>query len=271
MQKFLLLLLLPFFGACTQIDTGNVGVESAMGQYKDVEMPAGVYFTLLKTVHEVSVKENAISLDNLTPKSKDNLTMKDFDVDVYYRVNPAKAADLMIKYAGDVAKPAQGDGLLVGWNLLVRQSREAAYRAAARFPASEMHTKRTEIATYMVEMLQKQLDDDAGKDMFTVTNVIVRNIVTDPQLEESIREAGKQEFKVRAKEQEIEVARKEADRKKIEAEGEARANMIIANSLTGPLIRLREIEATAKFATQGTHTVLMGGGGNATPLVNVSK
>ena len=272
MKKFFVALLFPvlaLLGGCTQIDTGNVGVESSLGQFKDTEMPAGVYFTLFKTVHEISVKENAVSLENLTPKSKDNLTMKDFDVDVYYRIDPSKAADLMIKYAGDVAKPAQGDGLLVGYSLMVRQSREAAYKASALFGASEMHTKRGEIAAAMQELLQKALDGDAGKGMFVVTNVIIRNIVTDPALEASIQDAGKAQFRIKEKEQQIILAKQEAERRRVEAEGEAKANHIIAESLTAPLIKLREIEATAKFASQGTHTVLLGGG--ATPLVNVQK
>jgi len=272
MKKLFLILLLPIFAllsGCTQIDTGNVGVESSLGQYKDTEMPAGVYFSLFKTVHEISIKDNAISLENLTPKSRDNLTMKDFDVDVYYRIDPSKAADLMIKYAGDVARPAQGDGLLVAYSLMVRQSREAAYKAAAIFGASEMHTKRTEIAGSMQESLQNALDADAGKGMIVVTNIIIRNIVTDPSLEASIQEAGKAEFRIKEKEQQILLAKSEAERRRVEAEGEARANRIIAESLTAPLIKLREIEATAKFANQGTHTVLLGGG--ATPLINVQK
>lgn len=272
MKKLLLLLIIPMLAiltGCTQIDTGNVGVESSLGQYKDVEMPSGVYFSAFKTVHEISVKENAIALENLTPKSKDNLTMKDFDVDVYYRIDPTKAADLMIKYAGDVAKPAQGDGLLVGYSLMVRQSREAAYKAAALFDAGKMHTQRTEIAAEMQVALQKALDADAGKGMFIVTNVIIRNVVTDPALEASIQEAAKAEFRIREKEQQILLAKQEAERRRVEAEGEARANHIIAESLTPPLIKLREIEATAKFAKEGTHTVLLGGG--ATPLVSVQK
>lgn len=269
MKKALTLGLLPLLVACSQIDTGNIGVESSLGQYKLEELPPGVYFTLFKAVHEISVKENAVALQDMKPKSRDNLTMADFDIDLYFRVDPAKAADLMVKYAGDLAKPPQGDGLLVGQGLIVRQAREASYKAAATFAASEMHTKRTEIAAQVQERLQQELDKDAGPGAFVITNVIVRNIVTDPALEEAIKEAGKAEFQIKRKEQEIALAKAEAERKRVEAEGQARANRIIAESLTPQLVRLREIEATAQFAKQGTHTVLMGG--NGTALVNVSK
>ena len=270
MKKFFLAILLPLFAlmtGCTQIDTGNVGVESTMGQYKDVEMPAGVYMSIFKTVNEISVKENAISLENMTPKSKNNLTMADFDVDVYYRVDPSKAADLMIKYSGDVARPAQGDGLLVGYNVMVRQAREASYKAAASFDAAEMNGKRTEIAAMTQDTLQAALDKETGKGWFIVTNVIVRNVTPDKSLETSIQNAAKMDFEIDQKRKQKTLAEEEAKRLKAEAQGVAEANTIISNSLTPQLLRMREIEAQAKFANQGTHTVLMGGAGNA--LINV--
>lgn len=50
MKKYLLLLLAPLFVACTQIDTGNVGVESSLGQYKTEELAPGVYFSAFKNI-----------------------------------------------------------------------------------------------------------------------------------------------------------------------------------------------------------------------------
>jgi hypothetical protein len=63
----------------------------------------------------------------------------------------------------------------------------------------------------------------------------------------------------------LEVAKLEAERLRIESEGQAKANTIISNSLTPTLIELRRIEATATFAREGTHTVVLGT--EATPLI----
>lgn len=259
------LLLLPFFAACTQIDTGNVGVESTLGQYKTEELAPGVYFTAFKSVLEVSAKENALALQDLKPKSKDNLTMADFDFDVYYRIDPSKAADLLMKYRGDLSETGKDGAQMIGVNLISRQAREAAYRAAAEIPAADMHTKRSDIASAIGKAMQEELDKDAGKGAFLVTNIIIRNIVTDPALEAAIKEAGKVQFQIKAKEQEVQLAKAEADRKRIEAQGDADAIRIKTQALTAQggedYVRLKAIEKwDGKLPTTT---------GGAVPIINV--
>lgn len=261
----LLLVLAACCGGCTQVDTGNVGVESVWGQVKEEENLPGVYFTMFKDVNEISTKEVAVQLKNLTPKTKDNLTMADMDVDVYYKTDPAKVADVFVRYAGDVVKTEKGD-TFTGFNFVYRNAREAAYGTANQYDAAEMNVKRADIAESIRAKLQAELDRTAGKNWFTVTNVNVRALITDPRIEEAIRNAAQTQFEVSRKKQELELAKAEADRLKVESEGQAQANRIIAESLTPTLIRLREIEMQAKFAKNGTHTVLMG---DATPLVQV--
>lgn len=266
MKKYLLLLLAPLFVACTQIDTGNVGVESSLGQYKTEELAPGVYFSAFKNIVEVSAKENALSMQDLKPKSSDNLTMADFDFDVYFRVDPAKAADLMMKYRGDLSEADKKDGAqTIGVHLITRQAREAAYKEAAKYAAADMHTKRTELASGITDSLQKELDKDAGPGSFTVTNVIVRNIVTDPALEAAIKEAGKVQFQINAKKQEVELAKAEADRKRIEAQGEADAIKIKAAAINqqggDDYVRLQAISKWDGVLPTTT--------GGAVPFINV--
>lgn len=265
MKKFLAILAIPFFAACSQIDTGNVGVESSLGQFKTEELPPGVYFTLFKNVIEVSAKESAIAMQDLKPKSKDNLTMADFDFDLYYRIDPSKAADLLMKYKGDLSAPDKDGSSMIGVNLITRQAREAAYKAAAEIPAGEMHTKRTEIAAAIQKNMQFELDKDAGPGAFTVTNIIVRNIVTDPALEAAIKESGKMQFQIKAKEQEVALAKAEAERKRVEAQGEADAIKIKTAAISAQggddYVRL---QAIAKWDGKLPTTT-----GGAVPFINV--
>jgi regulator of protease activity HflC (stomatin/prohibitin superfamily) len=130
-----------------------------------------------------------------------------------------------------------------------------------------MHLRRADIASDIRESLQKEIDNDAGKGMFEITNVLVRNIVTDPRLEEAIKQSAEVEFTIRKRQQELMLAKAEADRKRVEAEGEAAANRIIADSITPALIELRRIEAMQGFAKEGTHTVVIPQ--NTTPLIQV--
>lgn len=266
MKKFLPIIAIPLFAACTQIDTGNVGVESTLGQFKTDELAPGVYFSAFKNIIEVSAKENALSMNDLKPKSKDNLTMADFDFDIYYRIDPAKAADLLMKYRGDLSEADKKDGAqMVGVNLITRQAREAAYKAAADFNASEMHTKRTELSEGITKAMQKELDKDAGQGAFLITDIIVRNIVTDPALEASIKAAGQMQFAVEAKRKELLLAEAEADRKRAEAKGEADAIKIKASAISAAggedYIRL---QAIAKWDGKLPTTT-----GGAVPFINV--
>lgn len=265
MKKLFALFAIALATGCTQIDTGNVGVESTFGQVKADEAVPGMYFTMFKTVTEVSTKEYPAQLADLRPKTKDNLTMADFDVDVYYKVDPGKVADALVRYAGDLTTTDKGD-VLVGYNFVYRNAREAAYGTASEFNGSEMNSKRAEVAEAIRAKLQTELDRTSGKGWFTVTNVNVRNIVTDVNIEKAIREAAQTQFEVSRKQQELQLAKAEAERLKVESEGQAVANRLIAESITPNLIRLREIEMQAKFAKEGTHTVVMGG---ATPLIQV--
>lgn len=252
---------------CTQIDTGNVGVESTLGQVKQEEAGPGLYFTMFKSVEEISTKEVAVQLQNLRPKTRDNLTMADMDVDVYYKTDPSKVADIYVRYAGDTVSTEKGD-TFTGYNFVYRNAREAVYGTANNYNAAEMNLKRAEIAEEVRAKLQAELDRTAGKGWFIVTNVNVRALVTDPNIEAAIRNAAQTQFEISRKQQELELAKAEADRLRVESEGQAAANRIIAESITTNLIRLREIEMQAKFAKEGTHTVLMG---NATPLIGVGK
>lgn len=265
--------------ACTRIDTGNIGIEKTMGQVKSDELPPGAYFTLFKTVMEINGKENVISLNDLKPKAKENLTMQDFDLDIYFQVNHAAAADLLVKYAGDLTEAKVGEGdeaagdgsYIVGRNLVMRHAREAVYQAAAKQPFADMQNKRAELAADIEAALQQELDSKAVKGAFLITNVVIRNITSDANLEASIRQAAQVEFQTRQREAQIKLAAAEAERRRIEAEGEARANTIISNSLTPQLVQIKLAEmsrdAAVSVAAKPGNTVLLGG--NATPLVNV--
>lgn len=252
---------------CTQIDTGNVGVESTFGQVKEGSLVPGVYQTVTKTVYEISAKEIPVSLVDLKPKTADNVTLQDLDVSVYYQIEGAQAAKVFARYAGDLTYDPKADAYVLGQGIVTRNAREAAYKAVAKQHSSDVHTKRETVAVDTKALLQAELDSSVGKGTFIITNVIVQNLVTDARLEEAIKQAAEVEFQTRRKNQQITLAKAEAERQRVEAEGVARANEIVARSLTPSLLKMREIEMTAQFAKAGTHTVLMGG--NATPLVQV--
>lgn len=267
MRKIVLGAAVCLLSACTRIDTGNVGVEKTLGQVKTEELTPGVYFTLFKTVQEFTAKELSMQLNDMKPKTRDNLFMEDFDIDVYFRVNPSRIADLSVKYQGDIEEDKNGD-YIVAWGRVFRSAREAAYTTASQFDALAMNQSRNEMAAQLTKAVQAELNRN-DPDTFTITDVNIRSLVTDRKIEQSNQANAEMQNRINQKAKEIELARQEAERKRVEAEGEARANKIIADSLDSRLIELKRIEAQQAFARQGTHTVLMQG--NATPLINIQR
>ena len=63
-------------------------------------------------------------------------------------------------------------------------------------------------------------------------------------------------------------AKSEAERKRIAAEGESRANNIINNSLTDKLLKMRGIEATLELSkSPNSKVVIIGSGKDGMPLI----
>ena len=265
---------LLFAVGCTQIDSGNVGVSITRGKISLDEKPQGNYFTPIETINEFTTKEVSFQLNDQKPKSSDNLTMTDMDVDVYFKANPMLVADTVLKYQGDVVKHkdivpgSNSSDLVAGYAKVSREAREAVYTAVAMFPATTMHTKRSDLASEIQKYLQAELNK-TDKDVWQITGVNVRNLVTDPGIETSIRQTAERDQQIARANKDKELARVTAEKQLIEAQGQAAANKVISDSLTPQLVRLKEIEAQRAFAGQGTHTVIMGQAGGA--LVNVGK
>lgn len=246
MKRLFILVLAAVLSACSQIDTGNVGVESTMGQVKPESLPSGVYFTMFKSVTEVSAKESLLSLTDLKPQTSDKITLTDLDIDIYVQIDPSKAAAIMTRWPGDLVEVKGEDGVRAGSNYVTRQAREAIYNAVMKFPSSTVHTERASIAEGVVKSLQADLDATAGKGWFFVRSANVRNLITDPALEAAIKEAAKRDFEIAAKNKEVILAKAEAERKRAEAQGDADAIRLRAAAVTSQggaeYVQLKAIE-----------------------------
>lgn len=254
-----------------------MGVERTLGKVGTEALTPGVYLTLFKSVDEFTTKEVSFQLVDMTPKSRDNLTMKDVDIDVYYKTTPAAVPGLYVKYQGDVVQHNQivqggTKDLVVAFSRVSREAREAIYKSVAELDATTMHTKRTELSEMVRARLQEELEKN-DKGAFVVTLVNVRNLLTDPAIEAASRSRAETDQAIEKKRKEVELAKAEAERLIVQAQGEARANEIISASLTPSLkeIKLAELQRDTALALAGKpgNTVLLGGG--ATPLVNVGR
>ena len=97
------------FSAAYTVETGNVAVERTLGKVNHEEQLQGLNFKMpfLTSKQEFSAKEIAIDINDLTPKAADNLSLKDLDVSVFYRVPQERVSELYVKYASASGRGAR--------------------------------------------------------------------------------------------------------------------------------------------------------------------
>lgn len=269
-MKTILVLGVLLTAACGGIKTGDVGVRSSFfGRVSMEEEQPGFYTALFDSVREYSAKEIAVELEDMTPKARDNLSLKDMDVTVYYRVDAAQIAELVVKYAG---QSRETDGIwLPGYILVQNIAHGVAYDEVARVDSLKMHTQRDELSLAIKNALQEQLNA-AGTGVFTITRVVIRSVLTDPSIEQSIQNAIARQKELEAMSTKVEIAGKEAEVKVAEAKGIAEANHIINTSLTREYLQHEQNQALMKFAEGHNSTVVIPSSmTSAAPLINVGS
>jgi len=98
--------------------------------------------------------------------------------------------------------------------------------------------------------------------------LLIRSINLPSKIKEAIELKLNQEQESLAYKFRIEKATKEAERKRIEAEGIAAYNKIINSSLTDRILKQKGIDATLELAkSSNTKTIVIGSGKDGLPLI----
>ncbi len=260
-------------GSCSTLETGGVGVRTTLGKVNAEEIEPGVYLVapLISRVQEFSAKEIGIDLNDMTPKAKDNLSLRDLDVTVYYKTEANAIAELYVKYAAQHVRDDASRAYFPAYALLQRLARNIIYEEAARMESLVMHTRRDELAAAVQKGLQAELDKN-DKAVFTVTRVVIRQLSTDPAIEKAIQESVAAQKQLETTKQRIQIAEAEAQVEIKKAEGIAKANQIINQSLTREYLQHESNLALQKFAEKsGTSTVVIPANMQTAPLIHIGK
>ncbi len=248
-------ILLP--GCFGTISEGNVGVRTTWSNKVNMqEENPGFYVAVFDSVKEYIGKEIEVKFENLTPKAKDNLSLHELDVSIFYNFNTSETAEFVVKHSN--MSVAVGDTKLIspGYGLFTSLGKGVINDVISKFESLTIHTKRDDIERAIQAQLQADLDRKVPG-YFTINNIVIRQATTDPALEASIRSAVQMQKQVEAKVNEKELAIAEAERKLAEANGITAYNNAITKSITPELLEFKRIEMMQKFAGEGTHTVIM--------------
>ena len=250
-KPIFMLLLIVLLGIAASsfyiVDSGNVAVKKTMGTVDMDEVGPGLNWKLpiLTKVYEFSSKEIVIDFNDLTPKARDNLRLKDLDISVYYKVASQQIAEMMVKYAAAYADGPEA--LLPAYGIVFREGRDVIYEEVTKIDSLELHKNRDALREGIGANLQLKLDTK-DKDIFTITRVAIRALNTDPTIEAAIQKAVQAQKQLEAKKVEVEIAAKDAQIEIARAHGIAEANAIINSSLTPEYLQHELNDALKTFA-----------------------
>lgn len=193
------------------------------------------------------------SEENMDINDKNGLPIH-VDVSVRYFPMPSKIGDIHEKFTKDYVN-----------RLVIPEVRSVARQVMAKYTAEEIYsTKRAEVETSIKSETEKILNAN----YVNATAVLIRSIKLPDQIRVAIENKLQQEQEALAYQYRLDKEKSEAERKRIAAEGEARANNIVNSSLTDKLLKMRGIEATLELAkSPNSKVVVVGSGGDGLPLI----
>ncbi len=199
------------------------------------------------------VTENNIE-ETMDVLDKNGLAIK---VDASVRFNPVynEIGNLHEQFRGDYVN-----------RLVIPEVRSTLRKVMGRYTAEEIYsTKRSEVENAITTETSNILNNN----YITMKALLIRSIDLPDQIKKAIENKLQQEQEALAYQFKLDKEKSEAERKRIEAEGTAKANDIINSSLTDKLLKMRGIEATLQLAqSQNAKIIVIGSGGsNGLPLI----
>lgn len=223
---------------------GEVGVKRKFGKLKPKELQPGWYMLnpLWTRILKVPTRtiNLQISLDKLP--TKEGLSVG-AEMAVLFRLKSDKAVNIV-----------ETIGVRYGEELIRSVVRSAVADVTANFFAKDLHTsEREQIEKSIASKMTSYLGDRG----FVVEAILLKSIILPSGLSRAIEEKLEAEQQAQRMQFILDRERKEAERKKIEAEGTRDAQRIITESLNDIVIKYMSIEAFKKLAGSNNAKVII--------------
>jgi regulator of protease activity HflC (stomatin/prohibitin superfamily) len=168
------------------------------------------------------------------------------DVSVRWQPDVATMPELHTTYGTDYYR-----------KLVQPELRSAAREVVGLFTPEELYSsKRQQLQTEMIERVRKGVETR----FISIEAVLIRDVRLPQQIQTAIENKLEEEQEAQRYEFTLQKEKLEAQRKKIEAEGEAEYQRIITESLSPTFLRFKGIEATRELAQSNNSKVVVVGG-----------
>ena len=237
----------------TVVPAGHVGVVDFFGRVSPNTLKAGINLVNpLASIIKMSVKTKETK-EVMDVPSREGLSVQ-LEVSVIYHLDPEKAADVY-RTVGRDFEPV----------LLEPQFRSVSRGVTAEFDAKALYTSvREQLASQILDHLKRSVEPRG----VIVESTPLRRVGLPQRLSQSIEEKLRAEQESQRMEFILSKERQEAERKRIEAQGIADFQSIVARGISEQLLRWKGIEATEHLAaSQNAKMVIVGAGKDGLPLI----
>ena len=249
----LILVIILLLASTTSIPTGNVGVLTLFGRVTGDVLPEGIHLiNPLKAVQKLSIQTQSVKESANVP-SNEGLILA-LDTSLLFRLDKSMAAQVYQTVGADYS------------DKIVEPTLRAAIRAS-----TSAHTANA-LYTNARELVQQQIQDELTKQLaprgVIVENVLLRDVQLPAMLKGSIEAKQQAEQDALRMSFILQKEKQEAERKRIEAQGIADFQKIVAQGISTQLLEWKGIEATEKLATSpNSKVVVVGNAKNGLPLI----
>jgi prohibitin 1 len=240
-------------GPFRTVPAGHVGVKDFFGQVSSTTLSPGINVVVpLTRVVRMSVQTQEIKEVAEVP-SQEGLILS-LETSLLFQLDPAKAADIYrtvgSDYVGTIVEP---------------QFRSAIREVTASYEAKALYSAEREKIAGEIFTLFRRL---AGERGIVVQQVLLRRIGLPPVVANAIQEKLRREQEAEQMKFVLQKEQQEAERKRIEAQGIADFQRIVAQGISAQLLEWKGIEATEKLAgSTNTKVVVIGNTKTGLPII----
>jgi len=249
----LALIVVLLVGPFRTIPAGHVGVKDFFGQVSSQTLPPGIRLVFpFTSVVRMSVQTQEIKETAEVP-SQEGLILS-LETSLLFQLDPSKAADIYrtvgSNYIGTIVEP---------------QFRSAIREVTASYEAKALYSaERERIATEILALFRRL----AGERGIIVQQVLLRKIGLPPVVSNAIQEKLRREQEAEQMKFVLQKEQQEAERKRIEAQGIADFQRIVAQGISAQLLEWKGIEATEKLsASPNSKIVVIGNSKTGLPII----
>lgn len=262
MKKLILFILAASIAACSQVETGEVGVKTSFGKVDGAALSPGLYWYMpgISRVNILSTRVQTVEQDSQAA-SKD-LQNVQTQLTLNYHLGTQDPVSHFIRLGADQSN--------IETNIVKPAMSETFKAVVAQFNAEELVTKREIVSNYITDTLNKKLKQyDLYVDSISVTNFKFSDAYAQAIEQKQVAEQNANKAK-----NDLQRINVEAQQTIVRAQAQAQAMQLQKQVATPELIQLKQLEIQSQMIGKWNGqlpTYMMGSSNPVSMMLNVGK